>query len=330
MKKNLFLPLLIIGLFFGGAGFTFATENTLPASNDPFWSIMSNLNRPDDSTCQAKTEALLASLGLPGGSERASATCTGVAGIMQMQTSLEASGVSTNLFSQTDWHHVNDLYFEKTGLGKIEFTKEIDFMSYDFMVFIQTFGDRMSMQQNQISLDADIVESLRTAGAILTMYNVSNFTDPEILVNDTTDTGGVVSNLVYDPTANTIVFDAAHFTSFKAVEKGSGATSSVSNSKKPKISEVVYRKYTDKNGNKKIKVEIKGKHFSKDASIKLGHQTLAVNWKNSRNIEASFTLRKVLKGNNKNPVNLKVINPGEKEKKFHKRIDVTKTNEELN
>jgi len=323
MKKK-FLALSVFSILLFG-GINFVKAETLPASDDPFWTIMADLSRPDDASCQAKTEALLTSLGLPGGTERAAATCAGVAGIMQMQTDMESSGVTTNLFSQEDWHHVNGLYFEKTGYGKIEFSSEIDFMSYDFMVFIQTFGERMDMQQDEISLDADIVESLRTAGAILTMYNVSNFVNPEILVDDGTDTGGVVSGLTYNADTDTITFNAAHFTSFKAVEKGSSKKT-----KKPTISKVEYRKYTDSDGKEKVKVEIRGKYFNKKASIKLGHQTVTkIEWKNSQKIEAAFTLKKVLKGKYKNPATLKVTNPSGKSKKFHEKLDLNQLTKEL-
>lgn len=326
MKKILTMGLATF-LFLGGASLTKAVEgdDALPSADDPFWTIMSELNRPDDPTCQAKTEDLLNSLGLPGGAERAAATCAGVARILEMEDDMAADGTTSNLFDEEDWHHVDNLYFQSADEGRIEFTKEIDFMSRDFMLFVQTLGERLDMAQDEIALDADIVESLRTAGAILTMYNVSEFDDPEILVDDSEDAEGVVSGLTYNKDNNTIVFNAAHFTTFKAVEKGSSTSS-----KKPKITEVEYKRYVDEDGKVKLKVEINGKNFKKSCQIKLGHQTISrVTWKNSQRIEARFTLKKILKGKHKNPVTLKVLNPNGKTKKFHEKIDVTKNYLEL-
>ena len=307
----------MLGIFVGITGVAKA-DDSLPVESDPFWTIMSQLNRPDDTTCYTKTKALLDSLNLGyNTTERATATCAGVARIMDMQANMTTDGVTTNLFDQTDWHHVSGLYFEKTGYGRIEFSTEIDFMSRDFMIFIQTFGERMAMQKDEISLDADIVESLRTAGAVLTMYNVSSFSNPEILVDNATDDGSVVSNLTYDSNSQTIVFDAAHFTSFKAVEKGT-----VDSGKKPRITSVEFKKYIS-DGKEKIKVEIRGKKLNKDAVIKLGHQQIdKITWKNSQKIEATFTIKKVLKGNYKNPVMLKITNPGGKSKKYSEKVDL--------
>jgi hypothetical protein len=49
------------------------------------------------------------------------------------------------------------------------------------------------------------------------MYNI-NLNNPKVQVNGVDDTSGVVSNLIYDQVAHTLTFNAAHFTTFTAVE----------------------------------------------------------------------------------------------------------------
>lgn len=59
---------------------------------------------------------------------------------------------------------------------------------------------------------------------------------PKVLVDGLEDTEGVVSDLTYDSATGTLVFTAAHFTTFQAVEDGTDHTShrsSHSSSPKP-------------------------------------------------------------------------------------------------
>ena len=236
---------------------------------------------------------------------------------------MASDGVTTNLFDEANWHHVDNLYFEKAGYGKIEFSKEIDFMSYNFMLFMESIRNKLNIDLNKIGLDADLVTSLKNAGAVLTMYNVSDFQDPTILVDDDVDTEGVVSGLTYDKTTKTITFNAAHFTTFTAVEKSS-LQSTKSEVKKPKITRVTWRKYTDKDGKQKIKLKIRGKYFQKKARVKLGKEGESITWKNSKKIEANFEVKELLEHGEGNLLYLKVINPGNKSQKFGDRIDISK------
>ena len=75
MKKELLIFLLGLGILFPGSAKIIANESMLPEASDPFWLVMSQLDRPDDPTCEAKTEALLASNGIPNEGERAQLTC---------------------------------------------------------------------------------------------------------------------------------------------------------------------------------------------------------------------------------------------------------------
>ncbi len=301
----------------------------LPASDDPFWEVMSQLDRPDDTTCTAKATAILTAAGLPGGAERAAATCESIGWIITtMEPSLASEGVTTNLFDQADWHNITGLYFQEES-GRIEFTNSIDFMSRDFMLFLSSLVSRLEFEPEEIGLDADLVNGMRNAGTVITMWNVSDFNDPEILVNGEEDEEGIVSGMSYDPATNTITFNAAHFTTFKAVEKGSATV------KRPKLSKVEYEQYISHKGKIKIEMTIKGKNFSKNARVKLGRQYAdSVKYYNSGKIKAKFTLSDLLKKHKAGElVTLKVKNTDDSVKKFDRKINfmlksarLTKTN----
>lgn len=314
MKPKLLI--LIIGLcavFFGFENANAADSGDLPTADDPFWQVMSQINRPDDSTCTSKATTILNNAGLPGGADRADQTCQGIARIItSMQPALAEDGVSTNLFTSTDWHHLQNLYFEADD-GKIEFTQEIDFMTHDFMLFLQNLTSRLDMEKDEVALDADIVNGMRNSGTVITMKNASTFDDPAILVNDDEDTDGLVSGLNYDRATNTITFSALHFTSFKAVE------SSTVNSENPKISKVRYIKtFTDK-GKEKIKVIVKGKKFHRDADVKLGSKTAyKTRYSSSKRLVAYFKTKDLKKSGNS--FYLKVVNPGDKTDKYDNKF----------
>lgn len=306
--------LLGLGILFPGSAKIMANESMLPEASDPFWLVMSQLDRPDDPTCEAKTEALLASSGIPNEGERAQLTCYNIEMIViSMQAGMTGEGVNTNLFSEDDWHHIDNLYFDKIDEGRVEFTNEIDFMSYDFMLFLQTLTERLSIQREEIELDADIVNGLRNSGAILTMRNVSDFEEVEIAVDGEEDEDGVVSALEYDRENKTITFNVAHFTKFKAMEKGSFA-------KRAKIYGVSSKKIKTTNGKEVIEVTIKGSKFDKKAKVKLGSQkAYKVKWKNKKKLVAYFKVSDL--ENVEKSAYLKVINKDAEAKKYKNKIN---------
>ncbi len=87
----------------------------------------------------------------------ATSACAGIAQIPnEMTNGGDASeGIETNLTDADNWHSVENLYFQHStnGVvdGRISFTQPIDFMSYDFMLFMQTFGERMDTDTAKIS-----------------------------------------------------------------------------------------------------------------------------------------------------------------------------------
>lgn len=319
MKKK-FLTFLIVTIFAFGISqkVRAAAGDDLPAADNPFWNVMSQINTPDDPTCQTKAKSVLDTAGISGDTNSmATQMCAGIALIKtEMEPSMQADGVQTNLFDQANWHAVEDLYFEKTGYGKIQFSRDIDFMSRNFMLFISTFGEKMDMSQGEIGLDADTVEALRTAGATLTMYNAGDYSDLEILVNGREDSEGVVSSLVYDRSSETITFNAAHFTTFTAHDKN-GA-------EKPKMTKVVSERLIDSKGEKIIVLTITGKHFKNKTEVKLGNtEAFSVKKKNNTTLVAKFKVKKLEKFGRDSFI-LRANNPGSGNKIFKDKIKLSK------
>lgn len=290
------------------------SREPLPEADNPFWEVMSQINRPDDLTCTSKAAAILTSKGIPGGTERAELTCRAISLILtSMQTTFNQEGIATNLFTEDDWHHIDGLYFEELD-GRIEFTKELDFMSRNFMLLLENLTERLDFEKNEITFDADVVNGMRDTGAIVTMRSVSDFSVPEILVDGEKDFEGVVSGMVYDKVSGTIIFNAAHFTTFTAVEKGSYG--------KPKISKIIIDKFYTSTGKEKIRVSIKGKRFDKKVKIKLGSvSAYSVHWKNKNKVVAYFSVKEVLEKAG-DQTYLKVKNINKSQSKFKKKINI--------
>lgn len=288
----------------------------MPAENDPYWSFMAGLNRPDSDNCTSVATG--APYNIP--ADQASSFCAQLAQMpTEMQAGMTQGGAETNLFSASNWHAVDNLYFQHStnGVadGRIAFTVPIDFMSYDFMYFMMTFGQRMEAEPGILGLTADIVDGMENYGAVLTMYNVPDLEDPVVLVDGEEDNGDVVSNIVYDRGARTLTFRAAHFTTFEAVERSSLDT-------KPKIFKVAVKKYkTKKLKQDRVKVIIRGDKFKRDTDVELGGlKASKVLFKNDNKIVAIFSLEK-LKQNGREVMKLKAIN-GSEEKRYKYRLQL--------
>lgn len=236
MKKAFSLFIILLWLIVmpvtKAHAFTEAELSGNPIDNaDHFvWDLMAQMQAPDDPDCTAIAGAALIAGGVS--SENVAGprdgACTALASMrstMESGMSNGAESTETNLWDATDWHHVENLYFEHStdGVadGRIAFTVPIDFMSYNFMLFMENFGQSMDSGNGIIGLDADIVNGMAGYGAVLTMYNVNDYESPRILVDGGEDTEGVVSGLVYNRDTHTITFNAAHFSEFEVVEGAS-------------------------------------------------------------------------------------------------------------
>lgn len=281
-----------------------ATE--LPASDDPIWGVLTELELLDDSDCSTLATASLITEGYSEmeAALRGAATCEALAMMPEaIQEAMTSSGIETNLFAFTDWHHISGLYFTAPEYGQMLFQNEIDFMSYDFLTFLSEFSTRASFLQDEIGLDADIVDGLADAGAVLTMYNVSSFTDPVILVNGVDDAEGVTSNLVYDVEARTITFSAAHFTTFTATERVV-----VTSQPTTTLSAVKAKLYIAPNGKKRVRVVIEGRKLIDGSTARLRKVEAFNNvHKSNKKLVSHFSLKK-LRATGKNSFTLRVTN----------------------
>lgn len=136
-----------------------------------------------------------------------------------IDASLESTGVTTNLGEQTDLSRASGLYFERTGRGRLQFNAVLNLTDTAVSNWLQNLGSRLEMStRGTIGLNADDVRNFIDTGATLTMFGLSFGSTPRVLVDGARDTGGVVSNLSYDPGSGNLIFTAAHFTTFRAEE----------------------------------------------------------------------------------------------------------------
>ncbi|MEK7110122.1 MAG: hypothetical protein AAB876_02775 [Patescibacteria group bacterium] len=186
---------------------------------------------------------------------------TGCPTIATIVSSMSANGVKTNLADQTDFSRITGLYFQKsetndpdgTPIGKITFLSEMNFTDQDALSWMQNMGTNIDMStKGTIGLNADLIKNLTATNASLTMYGLS-LSNPEVLVDGATDTGGVVSGLSYS--GGSLTFTAAHFTTFKAQERStssgtSSPTTPTCSKEAPNHSPDLFQIDTTKNGAK--------------------------------------------------------------------------------
>lgn len=146
-----------------------------------------------------------------------------------VETSLNAAGITTNLTGCADTPTAcTNLYFEKTGRGRITFTATLDLTDNDTITFLQNLDTLMdSIQVGSIQFDARTGLELKDAGATIMLYGLNDlgFTAvPNIIVYDdlgveieSTDPNyPSLTNLSYDNGINdgTLIFTTSHFTRY--------------------------------------------------------------------------------------------------------------------
>lgn len=341
MKKKSVLKKIAVGLLVLGLlavpmpernAKALVTEDSLegdPMSNENhfIWDLMEDMQTPDDPDCPSLASAALAGTAGMDAAQISQVAAMACNGLSQMRTSMESGmgegsdSVETNLFDETNWHSVEDLYFQHmtNGVadGRIAFSVPIDFMSYAFMSFMTSFGENMETSEGYISLDADVVGGFANYGASLTMYNVPEFESPIILVDGEVDTDGVVSNLAYDRDANTITFSAAHFTEFEVAEESEVGDTV------PEIDVVKAKKYYSPVSKKWfVRMIVKGDEYDRDTDVTLGKtDARKVKYKSKTRVVATFALSKLAKSG-KDEFIIRVKN-GSESKRFKKKLKLS-------
>ncbi len=319
-NKALFLLLAAGFLAFGSQVAQADGPGGLPDEDDLFWNVMSDMTSPNDTAnCVSSATAIFESEGMPVDEAAAEANtiCNQLAQMDDEMTSgMSAEGVQTNLFSADNWHTVEGLYFHRVGYGKIEFSATIDFMSYDFMNFMENFRTAMEMNEGEIGLDSDLVEDFKALGATLTMYNVPEYNDPEILVDGEEDNEGIVSNFVYDQDTDTVTFTAAHFTTFTLSESAD----------KAKVTSWEAYLYETKSAHcpVKLKLKLKGRRFDRGVDVRIGgKEAHEVNRESTKKMTAKFCYKKLTDVKTKSERKVRVTNPDADAEVAEKRINIT-------
>jgi hypothetical protein len=243
--KLLGMLVLLPALAFLWTGNVKAFDN--PDEDDIFWDTLAAMDNPNDvDGCKAKIDELAASGELwaydverrreqgqdvsgeswSGDPAQVASLTSGYyntcenfdEGFEIMRASMEQYGKTSNIWGMDDWHNVSGLYFMSASEGRIDFGRTLDFMSYRFQIFMQNLPNLLTFQNGYISLNAEMVPELANYGATLTMYGLDFSETPDIYVDgvlaDASALGAVYSN-------GTLIFNAEHFSSYRAVEKGS-------------------------------------------------------------------------------------------------------------
>jgi len=252
----------------------------MPAESDFFWEVFAEMSTPDDyDGCVAALNTYVTSHSEEFGAgegvgqivSQMTEMCTQV-GMMRtdMQTNMTADGVATSLFDagNTNWHAINGLYFQKsedgTTMGRISFSETIDFMTYDFFTFMSNFGNMVQFNDGYISLNAAMIPEMINYGTTFTMYGLDFSTQPDIYVSNGANMrkaieGTDLEEIVWDATEKTLSFTPKHFSSFKAVEKGSTLKTMKITKVDPKSVKYNARKST-------FTINVKGKNLYKKNS----------------------------------------------------------------
>ncbi|MDD3607759.1 MAG: peptidoglycan-binding domain-containing protein [Candidatus Moranbacteria bacterium] len=230
------------------------------------------------------------------------------------------SGVTTNLWDPNitpDWHSVEGLVIDSEFV-RVEFTREIDLLSYEFVNMVLDFVSAFDASTGYLSLDSDLITGLRNTSAIITFKNLQDLEDPAILVDGELNED-VISAVVYDSTAKTIAFNTQHFSSFEVVESSSIA-------ERAKIESWKAEKYQPDTEDRdtKVRIKIKGKRFDEDAKVFIGGKEAdRINRRTSNEIVAWFHFDDIDKKYDPHR-KVYVENPGTEKSKSAKKINVRK------
>lgn len=147
--------------------------------------------------------------------------------ISTLTSLLTLAGITTNLSQQEDLSRATNVYFDSNNYGRISFANEINFTDRDAMIWLGQLQSKMTISQGIIALDANLIQNLIDTQATLTMRNIT-LSNPTIQVTNTdgsTGDSGIISGLSYDQVAHTLIFTAAHFTTFTATENTNSSSS---------------------------------------------------------------------------------------------------------
>jgi len=255
-KKAILASLAIFVMVAMTAPATAVDRGPMPDEDDFFWDVFAEMTTPEDySGCvnaltnyvNTHPDEFGAGEGINQIIAEMTEMCVQVGQMRtEMETNMTAEGVETSLFdpSNTNWHAISGLYFQKsengTPMGRISFSNTIDFMSYRFFNFMNNFGNMVQFNDGYISFNAAMVPDMINYGVTLYMYGLDFDQIPDIYV---TAPGGStmrkanasdLTGLSYDPATGILSFAPQHFSAFRAVAKGTKLKKMKISSVKPK------------------------------------------------------------------------------------------------
>ncbi|MFA5178374.1 MAG: peptidoglycan-binding protein [Candidatus Paceibacterota bacterium] len=146
-----------------------------------------------------------------------------------VETDLNAADITTNLTGCADTPDAcTNLYFEKTGRGRITFTATLDLTDEDTITFLQNLNTLMdSIDVGSIQFDARTGLVLKNAGATIMLYglnalgfnavpNILVYNDEDSFIDPLNPDHPSLTNLSYDSGINggTLIFTTSHFTRY--------------------------------------------------------------------------------------------------------------------
>lgn len=138
---------------------------------------------------------------------------------LDIRTMLTGSD-TTNFAAVGDFRSIENFTMHVADVIKITMRKPVNMLDTNVQRFFKSIAKTFEHENGRMELNAAAAVQLQKAGAEVTFYNVpSQYTStPEILL-DGGAAGSAVSNIVYNASAKTLTFTAAHFSEYKLAPK---------------------------------------------------------------------------------------------------------------
>lgn len=323
------------------------------AENSVLWELLEDFNTLQDDDCRTKTEPFIAEHRTimenlfpwfdsdDDIDEGASTFCSILSYVPGAMAQAFASagfenpaegGMSTNIFNPNitpNWHTIDGLVFDHPFV-RIEFTERIDLLSRDFVGMVLGFAKAFDTKAGYIALDSEMINGLKSTGAIITLKNVPLFEDPVILVDGKLDEK-LISALVYDSDAKTLTFNTKHFTSFEAVERSSVPVEEEEeededdddDKKKPKIYSAKIEKLTYVDGRQYYKVTAKGKNFDKKLNMYLGGRKSTKEHRENKRRAVGYFKISDFEGDPRTEFDFRIFNSEKRKRTYDEMLPIT-------
>lgn len=204
---------------------------------------------------------------------------------------------TTDMSSVTDFRAITNFTMQQTGVAQVKFLKPVNMLDPLVQQFMQKIARKLVAKKGSFSLDAKAVLELKNSGAEVTLYNLPYKSTPTILL-DGASAGSAAAIVSYDPTSGTLVFDAAHFSSYQAVPTvtttaptNNSSTSDTTTTVKGNVNDPAATVSITVNGvdQGSVTVDSSG-NFSKVVSLSGGSNTISITAANSVGTSLPVTL----------------------------------------